>query len=226
MQYLLFNGSPRGKNGNSERISRQFADGLLETKDISTEMISLNRPSSREEGAQKFASADCAILVFPLYTDAMPGIVMDFIEKLEPYKAKLQHLSLGFIVHSGFPEGLQSRGVEKYLVRLTALLGAQYAGTVVAAGSMGMSPKKLEIIRELGRRFPEKMVFDPALLPRASSFEKLPKFMVPIMSLLCKTRFMNTYWDQDLKKNGAFADRFAKPYAKEPGSGTDYKDKW
>ncbi len=215
MQYLLFNGSPRGKTGNSEIILTNLIEGLSVSPDVSTEVIQLNRPSSREEAAQKIASADCAILVFPLYTDAMPGIVMDFIEKLEPYKSSLHELNLGFIVHSGFPEGKQSRAVEKYLVRLTTLLGAKYTGTVVAAGSMGISAKRLKIIRELGRRLPGTMVFDTDLISRASQFEELSKAMIPIMTILCKAGLLNSYWDKDLKKNGVFADRFAKPYAKQ-----------
>lgn len=215
MQYLLFNGSPRGKTGNSEIILTNLIEGLSVSPDVSTEVIQLNRPSSREEAAQKIASADCAILVFPLYTDAMPGIVMDFIEKLEPYKSSLHELNLGFIVHSGFPEGKQSRAVEKYLVRLTTLLGAKYTGTVVAAGSMGISAKRLKIIRELGRRLPGTMVFDTDLISRASQFEELSRAMIPIMTILCKAGLLNSYWDKDLKKNGVFADRFAKPYAKQ-----------
>lgn len=214
MQYLLYNGSPRGKKGNTELIINKLIEGLSESPDASTEVIRLIQPSSRVEGAQKFASATCAILVFPLYTDAMPGIVMDFIEKLAPYKSRLSQLSLGFVVHSGFPEGMQSRAVEKYLVRLTTLLGAKYAGTVVAAGSMGMSAKRQKVIRELGRRFPLTMAFDPVLLTSASGFEKLPKAMVPIMSLLSKSNLMQFYWNEQLKKNGAYAKRSAKPYAK------------
>jgi len=214
MQYLLFNGSPRGKTGNSEIILNNLIEGLSESPDVSTEVIRLNRPSAREEAAQKIVTADCAILVFPLYTDAMPGIVMDFIEKLEPYKSSLHKLNLGFIVHSGFPEGKQSRAVEKYLVRLTTLLGAKYAGTVIAAGSMGLSTKQQKVIRELGRRLPETLVFDTDLIPRASQFEELSKAMIPIMKFLSKAGLLNSYWNKILKKNGAFADRFSKPYSK------------
>ena len=214
MQYLLFNGSPRGKNGNSEIILNNLMEGLHESPDVSIEVIRLNRPSSREEAAQKIGSADCAILVFPLYTDAMPGIVMDFIEKLAPYKSSLVPLHLGFVVHSGFPEGKHSRAVEKYLVKLTSLLGAKYVGTVIAAGSMGLSAKRQKVIRELGRRLPATMVFDPDLIPRASQFEELSKAMILIMTIMCKTGLTNSFWDKDLKKNGVFADRFAKPYAK------------
>jgi hypothetical protein len=68
----------------------------------------------------------------------------------------------------------------------------------------------------LGRRFPGKAAFDPTLLHRASGFEKLPKAMIPIMRLLSKTSLMQFYWNSELKKNGAFADRFARPYAKTP----------
>ena len=215
MQYLLFNGSPRGKTGNSEILLNNLIAGLSESPDVSTEVIRLNRPSSREEAAQKMVTADCAILVFPLYTDAMPGIVMDFIEKLAPYKASLVNLHLGFVVHSGFPEGKQSRAVEKYLERLTALLNANYAGTVVAAGSMGLSAKQQKVIRELGRRLPKTRVFDTDLVSRASQFEVLSKTMIPIMTILCKAGLLNSYWDKDLKKNGVFADRFSKPYARQ-----------
>ena len=42
---------------------------------------------------------------------------------------------VGFVVQSGFPEGLHSRYVERYLEKLAARLGSPYLGTIVAKAS-------------------------------------------------------------------------------------------
>jgi hypothetical protein len=49
--------------------------------------------------------------IFPLYTDCMPGITKDYFEYMENNKKILEGKSITFIVHSGFPEAIQSRAV-------------------------------------------------------------------------------------------------------------------
>jgi len=87
-------------------------------------MHHLIRVKSTDEFVQAFAEAECAWLGFPLYTDAMPGIVKHFIDALEPLAGRKNNPPLGFLVQSGFPEGLHSRYVERYLEKLAARLGS------------------------------------------------------------------------------------------------------
>ena len=87
---------------------------------------------------QAFAGAECVLLGFPLYTDAMPGMVKHFIEALEPLAGRKDNPSLGFLVQSGFPEGLHSRYVERYLEKLAERLGCPYLGTIVKGNGEGV----------------------------------------------------------------------------------------
>ena len=123
----VFNGSPRGKKGNTPIMLDEFMKGfggeyeihhLIKTKDL-------------EKQTQAFADAKCVWLGFPLYTDGMPAVVKTFIEALEPFKGREHNPPIGFLVQSGFPEGLHSRYVERYLVGLAARLGSVYLGTIV-----------------------------------------------------------------------------------------------
>ncbi len=211
MRYLVYNGSPRGKKGNSENILRLFLEGLESAADGQAEAFHLDQPSSHADAAAAIASADGAVLVFPLYTDAMPGIVMAFLEQLEPSVHSLSSVSLGFIVHSGFPEAAHSRAVEQYLVRLTDSLGARYAGTAVLGGT-GMTEDRRETIRALGRGFARTRLFDPALLSQLNRHEHFGKGTLLILRPLVNLGIFNRYFNRQLKANRAFGHRFDKPY--------------
>ena len=47
-----------------------------------------------------FEKAECVLLGFPLYTDAMPGIVKAFIDRLEPFIGRKHNPPIGFLVQS------------------------------------------------------------------------------------------------------------------------------
>jgi NAD(P)H-dependent FMN reductase len=216
MQFLLCNGSPRGKTGNSERIIDGLAEGLNAHENILIEKVLLNRTNEHSEAAARLAGADCAIIVFPLYTDAMPGMVMAFFEELTPHIGSLSNLSLGFIVQSGFPEKIQSLAVEKYLERLTELLGARYSGTAIFGGGMGMRKKRMELIRELGASFVPGLAFDPVLLERTTGFVRLSPVGSKVMGVVASTALLQTPWIRSLKANGAYGKRDARPYEPQP----------
>ena len=85
----LFNGSPRGAKGNTPIMLHQFSQGFQSAGE-EVEMFHLNRLSEREQHLAAFAAAECVWLGFPLYTDAMPGIVKAFIDDLEPFKGRAE----------------------------------------------------------------------------------------------------------------------------------------
>jgi multimeric flavodoxin WrbA len=215
----VFNGSPRGKTGNTQIMLEQFAGGLETNAGRSHEIHHLNRVSDAERFRQAFAEAEHVLLGFPLYADAMPGIVKAFIEMLEPFCGRENNPSIGFLVQSGFPEAIHSRYVERYLEKLSVRLSCPYAGTIVKGNGEGvrsMPPEKnhtlFETLHQIGESYGNTGQFDPALLEKLAKPERFPKWMAPVFRVLLKTKMANSGWDNPLKENGAYERRFARPY--------------
>jgi len=220
MKLAIFNGSPRGTTGNSALIIDWLTEGMKTRQDIISEVYLLNRLRDHERFVKVLKESDIAIIVFPLYTDAMPGITMAFFERLEDLKGTLNSLQLGFVVHSGFPEACQSRHVEKYLEWLTGYLGAQYLGTAIMGNSEGMkvmppsmTQGKRSLFAELGRGIALGTSFASALLKKLSGKERLSRSAILGYKLLSLTGLTNWYWNSQLKRNKDYDKRFAKPYA-------------
>lgn len=214
MKLIVFNGSPRGKNSNSTVITDWFTDKLKEN--IQVEICYLKQVNQHDEYVKRIDGFDHILFILPLYTDTMPGIVKAFIEKLEVKRDKLQDYYIGYIIHSGFAEAIQSRALERYLKRLTAILGAKYSGTIIIPGSEGfrimpppMTKKKREIICQVGSDWQHIKKFQVNNIKKKDQPSVLRICLFQIMSKLGLT---NMYWNQQLKKNNAFHKRFAKPY--------------
>ncbi len=220
MRLTIFNGSPRGKGSNTKILLEQFMQGFEASAGNSCEVFYLNRTQEHHLYAQALAEAECVLLAFPLYTDAMPGIVMAFIEALEPLCRRAGNPPIGFMVQSGFPESAHSRHVEKYLEKLARRLGSRYLGTIVKGGCEGiqimpenMTRKLFESFRQIGKTFGKTGQFDPALLRELAKPERYPRWMAPFFMLFVKTSRASFYWDSQLKENGVYEQRFARPFA-------------
>lgn len=216
----VFNGSPRSKTGNTQILLEQFLQGFQAGDGRSHEMHHLNRVNDARHYQRAFAEADYVLLGFPLYADAMPGIVKAFIETLEPLCGRENNPCIGFLVQSGFPEAAHSRYVERYLEKLAQRLGCPYAGTIVKGGGEGvrlMPPEKnralFETLHQLGEIYGHTGQLDPTLLKKLAKPERFPKVMAPVFRVLLKTKIAAMYWDNQLKENGAYERRFARPYA-------------
>ncbi|MCX8128876.1 MAG: NAD(P)H-dependent oxidoreductase [Clostridia bacterium] len=219
MKLTVFNGSPRGKNSNSAIIAKWLLENSCDFPDVTTEVVYLNKPENHENQAKIAQDSDIILFVFPLYFDCMPGIVKAFIEKLQPFSGALKEKKLGFIVHSGFPEAIHSRCLEKYLVWLAGELGTGYIGTVIMGGSEGirimpesMTKKKRKLFSGLGDKLLRESVFDTQIVSELAKPERLSKTSILIYKILAKIGISNFYWNGMLKKNGAYKARFAKPY--------------
>jgi hypothetical protein len=220
MRLTIFNGSPRGKGSNTKILLEQFIKGYESIPGNNHEVFYLNRVKQVDSFAQAFGEAEVVLLAFPLYTDAMPGLVMAFIEALEPYCGREGNPAIGFMVQSGFPESTHSRHVEKYLEKLARRLGCRYLGTIVKGGCEGvrMMPEKMnrklfEGLQEIGRDFGATgEPFDPGRLRKLAKPEQYPRWSVPLFKLFTKTKMASFYWDSQLKENGVYEERFAQPY--------------
>ena len=218
MQLTIYNGSPRGRRGNTNILLEKFIEGY--TNDNNTYSINhLIKSDKMREFVGKFQNTENVILAFPLYTDSMPGIVMEFIEALQNVKIYSENPKIGYIIHCGFPESHHLRPIEKYLEKLTKRLGFHYLGTIVKAGSEGIrvSPPKLNKklfnnFIALGKHFSEASEFDNNIITRIAPKDNFPKFIIPILKMLNKLGLFNIHWNKQLKKHNAFENRFDKPF--------------
>ena len=220
MKLTVFNGSPRGKGGNTKLYLDNFINGFQANEGNTYELAYLNHVKSQEKFVKLFEESDNVVIAFPLYCDAMPAMVKTFIESLEPLCGRKGNPNIGFIVQSAFPEAHQSRYVERYLKKLASRLGCNYIGTIVkgqghGANEMPKSFKKpFAMFYQLGQIFGKTGEFDMELLRKVAGPEKLSKLMLAIFGLLYKTPIGSKYWDDRLKANGAYEKRFDKPYAR------------
>ncbi len=219
-QLTLFNGSPRGAKGNSPLLLQQLAEGFAAAGGRADAPLNLVRQNELDRYREAFAASEAVIIGFPLYTDAMPGIVKAFIEALEPLRGCSNNPALGFLVQSGFPEATHIRHIERYLAKLAPRLGCPYLGTLVKGGGEGIrlmpekSNRKLfALLNVLGRGLAESGQFDAALVKKLAGQERYPAYVVPLVRLILKLPIVNMYWNQELKKNGVYEQRFARPFA-------------
>ncbi|MBN2387175.1 MAG: flavodoxin family protein [Anaerolineales bacterium] len=211
----LFNGSPRGQRGNTPIFLREFARGF----GSETEMHHLIQLKQTERHVQAFAAAECAWIGFPLYTDAMPGSVKQFFEALEPLVGRKGNPPVGFVVQSGFPEGLHSRYVERYLEKLAARLGSPYLGTIVKGNGEGvrimppeMTRNLFENLQALGAGFAREGRLAPGILAQIAKPERFPAILGPFFRVFLRLPVAHSYFDNMLKRNGAYGRRFARPF--------------
>ena len=218
----VFNGSPRGRKGNTPLMLEHFLNGFTANSDHTFEIYHLNRIKEAEHFQQAFAAAEGVLLGFPLYTDAMPGIVKAFIETLTPFRQRAGNPPIGFLVQSGFPEAAHSRHIERYLEKLAQRLKSPYLGTIVKGGGEGIRimPEKMthnmfQTLYQLGKVFGETGCFEASLLRQLAKPERYPAVLAPFFQVFLKTRQARWYWDMQLKESGAFERRFAQPYTHE-----------
>jgi len=106
-----------------------------------------------------------------------------------------------------------------YLELITKRLGVSFDGTIIKGGVEGiqMRPEKankkfFEQMESIGKTYASKGIMDLALKEEYEKSEYLSKGTQLLFSIFSLTGLTNYYWDFNLKKNGAYEKRFAKPY--------------
>jgi NAD(P)H-dependent FMN reductase len=233
---LLLNGSPRGPRSNSMRMLEHLAEGWQAAESAGAEaagpmpsatptsaprVLHLAHSADFAEAVAAFATAETVVLGMPLYTDSMPGLVAEFIEALEPRVGRSGNPRIGFLVQSGFAEPLHSRGLERYLAKLTRRLDAPYAGTIVRGSGESLQAmpdqalgKLFAQLAELGGQLATDGRFDPETLSRVAGHERFSAGTAVLMSVAFKVPVSRFYWNGQLKKNLAWDKRFNAPYAR------------
>jgi multimeric flavodoxin WrbA len=217
MKLAIFNGSPRGNNSNTQLLLGHFQKGFESSGGEITTTDLLIQEKDIEKHIQHFKTAENILLAFPLYVDSVPGIVKMFIEQIGNFDGTGKKIF--FIVHSGFPEGIHSEGVLRYLELLVKRWNMTNQGTILKPGSEGirMRPdsrnKKLYMhLEQLGRGCAKTGSLDKKIIDRMKKPYRLPGFVLLIIKLMDKAGKLNFYWDTKLKENNAFVRRFDAPY--------------
>ncbi len=218
MKLVIFNGSPRYKKSNSALLTEQFLKGYNRFCPEPVPVYYLANYKQREAAAEIFKQAETVLLIFPLYTDCMPGIVKEFFENIagESYSPAKK---VGVIVQSGFPESIHAEGLERYLKKLVLRLNCEYLGTMIKGGVEGIQSMPPSMTRKLygkfqvlGEYFAQNNSFEPGITEKFRKPYRFSRTYIVIFTLLSKTGITNFYWNGQLKKNGAFEKRFARPY--------------
>lgn len=221
-QLTIFNGSPRGAKGNTPVMLAQVAKGFAAAGGTVTETYHLVRQNDLDLYRDAFAAAEAVLVGFPLYTDAMPGIVKTFIEALEPLRGRSSNPALGFVMQSGFPESTHMRHVERYLAKLAARLGSPYLGALIKGGGEGirlmtdtMNRKLFDQLIALGRGLRETGQFAPDAVQKLAKPERYPTYLMPVFKVLVKLPALSMYWNNQLKANGVYEQRFAQSFIEQ-----------
>ncbi len=218
-QVNFLNGSPRGKGSNSRLLIEYFNTGY---EQVQKEKVSEHylKGMSTEEQRRIFSESDSLIVVFPLYTDAMPGSVKVFFENLAQLAGSNPNLRLGFILHSGFPEGHHSVYLAQYLEKLTRRLGCHYLGTVIKGGTEGIQimpdwfkKKLMSRFNELGKHFAYTGGFDKKIMNELRNPYQMSVSQLAFFKFMKFIKVGDFYWNSQLKKNGAYENRWARPYS-------------
>lgn len=221
MKLVVFNGSPRRKASNSKILMDRFLSGFSSATDDAYEVHYLMDVRKNQEHLQAFDHADYILIIFPLYTDSMPGIVKYFFETLAT-RTFDKGKKLGFIVQSGFPEAKHSVYVARYLERFALIIHCRYLGTVIIGGVEGiqvkpafMTKKLYSRFRRLGCIFAANNTFDPkimAKLRKPNQFHPVSRWM---FSVAQSFGLPDYYWNMKLKEHQAYSKRFDQPYLPE-----------
>ena len=217
MSLVIFNGSPRGTGSNSKLMADSFLKGFAAESSEESKVFYLIKKKDLELHKEEFKNAEKVIFIFPLYTDAMPGMVKEFFEEAEEYNS--ENKKLGFIVHSGFPEAIHSECLAEYLKRFAEIIKAEYTGTVIAGGSEAlkftdekMQNKKLAPFYALGSGYASNSKFDSEITENLSKIRRFNGFILVILKICISLGIFNINWNKILKKNGSMDKRLAKPY--------------
>lgn len=220
MKLAIFNGSPKAKNSASKILSASFINGFIASSAEEADIFHLSITEKFLEYKKIFCESDIILFVFPLYIDAMPGMVKLFFETLE--NTNTENKKIGFIIHSGFPESIHSTCLEKYLKRFVDIIDGEYLGTVIkgGSGSLESTPEKsknkiLLQFYELGYSFGLNNTFDKKLIEKLAEPVKFDNFTIFILKILNSMGVFNIHWNKILKTNKAYEKRFDKPYFHE-----------
>ena len=215
MHLAIINASPRVEaKSNTSRIIRTFLKGF--EKDGNTaEVWHLSDKKQWENAKEAYEKNSNILFAIPLYVENIPGIMLEFLETLQPKKEAGTKMS--FILQSGFAEASQLRCGEAYLEILPSYFNCEYNGTLIKGDNFApawlpekQANKMVAHYEKMGLSFAQKGTFDK---------EEVNKFAAPEYFSEKQIRLFNCInWLQKMmlrhiaKKNGCKRPLDDKPH--------------
>ena len=210
MRMLIINGSPNGKRGNTEILSRRFMAGMQTPPEVR-----YVAEESAADLAVYMEGFDNWLFFFPLYVNAMPGIVKRLFEHMQPNPLK----HVGYFIQSGFDEAAQSDYLVTILNNFNRRMSYNDLGIVVAGGMAGvrfmsesMNKKLFGRLQRAGTRFEKSGKFDEESIRLFGQPYRYSKAQLRRNRFIKKLGLTNIFWNSFIKKNNAFDKRFDKPF--------------
>jgi len=212
---LIINGSPNGRKGNTEVICQQFINGMetpTEMRYVAEDDVAIL--------ATYMESFDCILFFFPLYVNAMPGIVKRLFEHMRPDENK----SVGYFIQSGFEEAFQSDWLLAILRNFNIRMGYIDLGIVVAGGMGGVRfmsekmsnskavAKLFARLKRAGELYEQVGVFDHESIQQFGQPYRFSEKEVKQGRVLRKFGVTKIPWVLMLRKNKAYRKRLDKPF--------------
>lgn len=217
MKLVIINGSPRGKESNSEVIINWIMPQLDEN--ILVEKYYSSKTITHKAAVDAIEDNTTMLVVFPLYADAMPWVTKLFFEELDSIAYKKNNIKIYFIVHSGFEGAKHCRVVEQYLAYFAEHLGFKYMGTAIKPGSEGFRLIPEEYIKEIKNDFVELssditkgVSFNNIILKKLAGFEVLSEEYIERIN---QSNGETKYIFDILKQNNVYDKSFDKPYQRK-----------
>lgn len=189
MHLVILSGAARPQSGsNTAKIIAAFQKGY-EEGGHTTEVWYLSDRGQWPAAAEAFAAHDNILIALPLYVENIPGILLEFLEGLQP--KTVPGTKLAFLLQGGFPEASQSRCCEAYVRTLPAQLGCSYGGTLIKGDMFGLGlmdagnrEKLLAPFTEMGRYYARTGHFDKPAVDRFAAPEYMPEKEIRMFHLI------------------------------------------
>jgi hypothetical protein len=230
---LLIVGSPKTKSSSTSSVLGGFLLERLKERGWETESLTLRASLNREEGESKLLSsvdrAGLILLVFPLYSDALPYLVTKALAVIAAHRragGEPSSQRLVGIVNSGFPETHQNSLALAICREFAAQSGFAWAGSLALGGGGAVGDQPLTVAKRSGP--PVKHVIAALEMTAAALAEGLPvpaeavrmisKSPIPLMPLALwrwvYVRLGGKSFEHEAAKNGVSrAKLLAQPYA-------------
>ena len=226
MKLVIINGSPKRKPGNTSMLLDHFLAGFQAHPHNTSRVYAVRDVLDESTIRTLFSQADYVLLAFPLYTNAMPAGVKQFIEKL----GLITHNSIDlnpkllFLIQSGVPEAVHSRDIERYVHKLSQRLNCGYVGAIIRGGTESFYQVLPRIprtwllrrlqnkMKSIGKTFGETGTLAPKMLKRFAFPERLPRIAIVFFHIYSFLGIRYYGFDTALKKNRMFEHKDATPY--------------
>ena len=215
MHLVIINASPRVEaKSNTARIIRTFLKGF--EKDGNTaEVWHLSDRKQWENAKEAYEKNSNILFAIPLYVENIPGIMLEFLETLQPKKEAGTKMS--FILQSGFAEASQLRCGEAYLEILPSYFNCEYNGTLIKGDNFApawlpekQANKMVAIYEKMGLSFAEKGTFDKEEVNKFAAPEYFSKKQIRLFN--CINWLQKMMFRHIAKKNGCKRPLDDKPH--------------